>query len=120
MRTHKVVLQPERLSAHKALPNIRVGLLGAGGIAPAHARIVKSLPGVELIGVADVDGDKARRLAERFGAVGWYLSLADMIADARPDVVHILLPPDLHARLAIEAMAANRFRRVVGVNHNFT
>lgn len=144
MRTHKVVLQPERLSAHKALPNIRVGLLGAGGIAPAHARIVKSLPGVELIGVADVDGDKARRLAERFGAGGWYLSLADMIADARPDVVHILLPPDLHARLAIEAMAAgadvfvekplcvsedecraieeaaNRFRRVVGVNHNFT
>jgi predicted dehydrogenase len=106
--------------------------------------IVKSLPGVELVGVADVDGNKARRLAERFGVDGWYTSLVQMMAGARPDVVHILLPPDLHARLTIEAMAAgadvfvekplcvsdeecravekaaHRFRRVVGINHNAT
>jgi predicted dehydrogenase len=121
-----------------------VGLLGAGGIATSHATIVKSLPGVELVGVADVDGEKARRLAERFTVGRWYSSLIDMVADARPDVVHILLPPELHARLAIEAMAAGadvfvekplcvseeecraiekaslQFGRVVGVNHNVT
>jgi len=124
--------------------NIRVGLLGAGGIATAHAQTVSSLPGVELVGVADVDGKKAQRLAERFGARNWFTSLGDMIAGARPDVVHILLPPDLHARLAIEAMAAGchvlvekplcvseeecraveaaaqQFGRIVGVNHNVT
>ncbi|HKY71758.1 MAG TPA: Gfo/Idh/MocA family oxidoreductase [Nitrospira sp.] len=121
-----------------------MGLLGAGGIATTHAMTVKSLPGVELIGVADVDGNKARRLAERFGVGGSYTSLAEMIAGARPDVVHILLPPDMHARPAIEAMAAgadvfvekplcvseeecraveesaHRFGRIVGVNHNVT
>lgn len=124
--------------------NIRVGLLGAGGIATAHAQTVTSLPGVELVGVADVDGNKAKRLAEKYGARAWFTSLGDMIAEARPDVVHILLPPDLHARLAIEAMAAGcnvlvekplcvsedecraveaaarQFGRVVGVNHNVT
>jgi predicted dehydrogenase len=106
--------------------------------------IVKSLPGVELVGVADVDTNKARRLAERFGAGRWYPSLLEMMAGARPDVVHILLPPDLHGRLAIEAMAAgadvfvekplcisedecraiekaaHQFGRIVGVNHNVT
>lgn len=124
--------------------NIRVGLLGAGGIAPAHAMMVQSLPGIELVGVADIEGNKARRLAERFKVGGWYSSLGEMMAGARPDVVHILLPPDLHANMAIEAMAlgadvfiekpmcvseeeccaiekaAHEFGRVVGVNHNFT
>lgn len=126
------------------MQNIRVGLLGAGGIATAHAQTVASLPGVELVGVADVDTNKAKRLAEKFGARAWYGSLGDLIAGARPDVVHILLPPDLHARLAIEAMAAGahvlvekplcvsedecraveaaarQFGRIVGVNHNVT
>lgn len=138
----KMVSQRASLRS-KASSDLRVGLLGAGGIAMTHAMMVKSLPGVELVGVADVDVSKARRLAERFGVSGWYSSLADMMASARPDVVHILLPPDLHARLAIEAMAAgadvfvekplcvsedecraieeaaNRHGRVVGVNHNF-
>ena len=126
------------------MPNIRVGLLGAGGIAAAHAQALRSLPGVELVGIADVDGDKARRLAERVGAGGWFGSLLDLFAGARPDVVHVLLPPDLHARFAIEAMAggahvlvekplcvsdeecraveaaARQFGRIVAVNHNVT
>ncbi|HEX9100596.1 MAG TPA: Gfo/Idh/MocA family oxidoreductase [Polyangia bacterium] len=126
------------------MPNIRVGLLGAGGIATAHAQTVTSLPGVELVGVADVDRHRAQRLAERFGARAWFGSLGEMIAGARPDVVHILLPPELHARMAIEAMAAGadvlvekplcvsedecravetaarQLGRVVGVNHNVT
>ncbi|HKT33917.1 MAG TPA: Gfo/Idh/MocA family oxidoreductase [Nitrospira sp.] len=140
----KMVSQEERLRTLKASSNLRVGLLGAGGIATTHAMMLKSLPGIELVGVADIDKEKARRLAERFGAGGWYSSLLEMIAGARPDVVHILLPPDLHARLAIEAMAAGadvfvekplcvsedecraiekaayQFGRLVGVNHNVT
>jgi predicted dehydrogenase len=106
--------------------------------------VVTSLPGVELVGVADLDGQKALRLAERWRAADYYTSLAEMIAGARPDVVHILLPPELHARAAIEAMAAGadvfvekplcvsdeecravaevamQHGRVVGVNHNVT
>jgi 2-alkyl-3-oxoalkanoate reductase len=132
----------DMLRAGKPLRDLRVGLLGAGGIAPAHAMTLKSLRGVELVGVADIDGNKARRLAEHFGVSSWYPSLAEMSAGTRPDVVHILLPPDVHARMAIQAMAsgadvfvekplcvsedeclavekaAHQFGRVVGVNHN--
>ena len=126
------------------MPNLRVGLLGAGGIATTHAVVVRSLPGVELVGIADVDGPRARRLAARFGVDGWFTSLGELMAGARPDLVHILLPPDLHARFAIEAMAAGahvlvekplcvsydecraveaaarQLGRVVAVNHNVT
>ena len=126
------------------MSNIRVGLLGAGGIATTHAQTVASLPGVELAGIAVLDGERARRLAERFGAGAWFTSLGELVGSTRPDVVHILVPPELHARMAIEAMAAGahvlvekplcvseeecravdaaarQLGRIVAVNHNVT
>ena len=122
---------------------IRVALLGAGGIATAHALTVAGLPGVQLVGVADVDLGRAQALAKKFGAPA-FGSLPAMLAEARPDAVHVLLPPELHARFAVECMAggahvlvekplcisaaecreletaAAQFNRVVAVNHNVT
>ena len=94
-----------------------------------------------LVAVADIDPFKARRLAEPHGAQ-WFASLDEMLAKAKPDVVHILLTPELHARFALQCMeagthvlvekplclsaaecaeleiAAARCGTVVGVNHN--
>jgi predicted dehydrogenase len=123
--------------------SIRAAILGAGGIATAHAQALASLDGVALAAVADVDGGRAERLAERWGARA-FSSLDAMLSEVRPDAVHILLPPELHARFAVECMAAGshvfvekplciaadecreietaamQFGRTVGVNHNVT
>lgn len=122
---------------------IRVGILGAGGVAYTHAQALTSLRGVELVAVADAHLLKARRLAERWKTGAAFSSLESMLADARPDVVHVLLPPELHARFAIQCMAAGvhvfvekplcvsasecrdleaaaaQSQCAVGVNHNF-
>lgn len=123
---------------------VRVGILGAGGVAALHAQALSSVPGIDLVGVADVDPFKARRLAERWNARASFTSLDDMLATARPDVVHVLLPPEHHARFAVQCMAggahvfvekpmcisetecrdieaaAARYGRTAGVNHNVT
>jgi predicted dehydrogenase len=123
---------------------IRVGLLGAGRIADAHAQALTSLDGVELVGVADVDAKRAHRLVERWHAGTPFDSLDDLLATGRPDVVHVLLPPELHARFAVRCLtagkhvfvekplcvslaecreierAASRQHRTVGINHNMT
>lgn len=39
--------------------NLRAGLIGLGAMGRNHARILSSLPGVELVGVADPAGDPA-------------------------------------------------------------
>jgi predicted dehydrogenase len=120
--------------------SVRVGLLGAGGIATAHAQALATIPGVELCGIADVERARADRLAGRFGTDG-YGSLEELLG-AKPDAIHVLLPPAMHARFAIEAMAAGmhvlvekplcvsetecrelqaaaeRHGRLVAVNHN--
>jgi len=82
---------------------VRVGLVGAGYVAPYHARALRSLPFVELVGVADPDEQRCKALAAEFGIARAYPSLEAM-AEAEPHVIHILTPPAHHARLALQAM----------------
>lgn len=81
----------------------RVGVVGAGHISEFHVRALRRLDNVEIVGIVDVDQDRARAAAQKHGIAGVFTSLAEMGA-ARPDVIHILTPPDSHARLAIEAL----------------
>ncbi len=53
--------------------------------------------------MADVNQSRASELAERFAVPRTFSSLAAML-EARPDVVHVLTPPDAHAENAIEAL----------------
>lgn len=122
---------------------IRVGLLGAGAIAPVHAEILPTIPGIRLVGVADVDYAKAQRLAGSAKTTA-FSSLDEMLCEAQPDAVHVLLPPERHAVWALKCLvakkhvfvekplctteaecreleaAAKQSGRLVGVNHNVT
>jgi predicted dehydrogenase len=72
----------------------RVGLIGAGGVAQRHARVLSGFDDVRLVGVTDVDGDAAWRLASEHAAV----ALPDVAAllDAGPDAVYVCVPPFAH------------------------
>jgi len=82
---------------------VRVGLVGAGDVSPHHARALRSLPYVEIVGAADLDETRAKALATQFAIPRVYPSLQAM-AEARPNVIHVLTPPATHAALAIEAL----------------
>ena len=82
---------------------IKVGLVGAGYVSTYHARALRSLPFVEMIGIADPEQDRALAVARRFDIPRIYPSLASM-AEAQPNVIHILTPPASHAPLALQAM----------------
>ncbi|MGA3017609.1 MAG: NAD-dependent epimerase/dehydratase family protein [Bryobacteraceae bacterium] len=82
---------------------MKVGLVGAGYVAAHHARALRSLPYVEIVGIADPDAERARKLAEQFSIPHVYASLQAM-AEARPDVIHVLTPPATHAALVLEAL----------------
>lgn len=85
---------------------LRFGLVGCGAISGAHVRALQSLAGrAELVGVADLDFAKARRLAEETGARA-YDSIEAMLAGERLDVVNLCTPPNVHADGAVAAMRA--------------
>ncbi len=82
---------------------IRVAVVGAGYIAEYHLEILARLPEVELVAVCDPERARAERAAARHGARAAVTRAAELVA-LGVDVAHVLVPPDLHARVARELL----------------
>jgi predicted dehydrogenase len=97
-------------------PPIRVGLIGAGSIARAHAIAYTSartycgpdVPDVRLVRVADADAAVAKAAAERLGFEAWTADWEEVVASPDVDLVSIAAPNFLHAPMAIAAAAAGK------------
>lgn len=85
------------------IPKTKVALVGAGYVCPYHIRALRTLPWIEIVGVADVDPSRAAEMASRFGIPRAAASLEELAA-AEPHVVHVLTPPATHASLAVQAL----------------
>ena len=83
-------------------PKHRVGLVGAGQIAEHHVSALRRLSQLEIVGVTDLQHDRARVLAERAGARA--LPSVRALREAGADTVHVLTPPDSHADVAMAAL----------------
>lgn len=71
------------------------GILGAGLVAPFHAKSIRDSQGGRLIAFCDSDRARADKLATEY-AVKAYYSLDDMLKDPSVDVVNVALPNHLH------------------------
>jgi len=78
---------------------IRVGIVGCGKIADAHADQIQRIPDCRIAGVCDREKLMAKQLYERFPVEGYFDDVNRMIDAARPDVVHITTPPQSHFEL---------------------
>jgi predicted dehydrogenase len=79
---------------------LKVAIIGCGKIADSHASQIQRIPGCEIVGVCDREPLMARQLFDRFPVKQHYSDVAALLADARPDVVHITTPPASHFELA--------------------
>jgi len=85
--------------------NLRAGVIGAGAFGRFHAQKYASLPGVQLIGVADAQAERARELSSSLGAT--------MFADFRHmlphvDVVTIATPAASHGEIGAACLSAGK------------
>jgi predicted dehydrogenase len=84
---------------------LRIGFVGAGGIAERHVGVLSGIEEVTIVGIADPDFGRAAELAGRLGARA-YKSHADLIALERLDAVYICIPPFAHGDVEAAVIAA--------------
>lgn len=82
----------------------KVAIIGCGFVSDGHVACLNRIPDVELVGIVDSNPEAAQRLAGEFGIKKLFADTGTLYAEATPDVVHILTPPQSHEALTIEAM----------------
>ncbi len=84
---------------------MRIGIIGAGGIAGKISQTLATRWSHWLHAVASRDQDKAREFASRYGYQRAYGSYEELVQDPLVDIVYIATPHShhyAHARLALE------------------
>jgi predicted dehydrogenase len=81
---------------------VSVGVVGVGRMGRNHVRVYNELPGVDLVGVADADADRAGRIAREYGTTA--LDADDLFGEAA--AVSVAVPSEYHYQVARDALQA--------------
>ncbi|MHC4915739.1 MAG: Gfo/Idh/MocA family protein [Planctomycetota bacterium] len=85
-----------------------VGYVVVGlGMGRPRSREILDTPGCSLVGVCDLDEERARSVGEEFG-VPWKTDLAEWLEDESAEVVFCLTPTGAHRRVCVPALEAGR------------
>lgn len=85
----------------------RIGILGAGNIFGRYAEGLRTFPELEVVRVADVDTDRARRAADEYGIPAWGDG-DELLDDDSVEIVVNITPPQFHAKTVISALEAGK------------
>ena len=94
----------QRESCHPM--NVRFAILGAGRIGQVHARAVASVPGADLVAVAEPHAEAAQMVQDSYGCD--LRSIDEIAAASDVDAVVICTPTDTHADLIEQFVHAGK------------
>lgn len=84
---------------------LRVGFVGAGGIANKHMTVLSQLQDVEIAAVCDVQKERAKAATDKFGGKA-YSDHHDLLEREDVQALYVCVPPFAHSD--IETMAAGK------------
>jgi predicted dehydrogenase len=90
--------------------NLKIGIIGTGGMARAHARSYGLMKGVKTTCCCDIDRDKGEAFAKKWKVPAFYVDYTEMLEKEELDGVSVVTPDRMHADVSIAAL-----RRGIGV-----
>ncbi len=85
---------------------LRIAVIGCGGIARGHLNAMKNLP-AKPVAMVDIDESRARQYAEEYGADRYYTKIEDALTDD-VDAVIVCLPHYLHLGAVVTAAESGK------------
>jgi predicted dehydrogenase len=83
---------------------IRVAVVGVGEFGRNHVRVWREMQGVELVGIVDIDAERAAKITAEFGTRA--LPDLEALANERVAGVSLAVPTKEHARIGCQLLAA--------------
>jgi predicted dehydrogenase len=90
---------------------IRCGVIGYGGafnMGRAHAQYIEATDGLQLTAICDLDPKRTEIAKEDFPQVETYNAIDALLADPNVDLAVIVLPHNIHAKIAIQCAEAGK------------
>ena len=95
--------EPSDLKSQVGGRNMQVGIIGCGGIAPAHMKVYQRLKNVEVVSLCDLNIERAKAMAAKFRVENTYANYWDMYEKEKLDLVDICTPVSTHAKIICDA-----------------
>lgn len=90
------------------MEKVRIGIVGAGGIAQAHLQAIQKEARAEAVAIADVMRDAAKATADKFHLSRVYADYREMVEIEELDAVISCVPNFLHAEVAQFALSRGK------------
>ena len=90
------------------MKDIRVLILGTGGMANAHAKAYAAMPGVSLVAGIDNNADRLAAFNAKYGISHGFTSVADALAWGEFDAVSNVTPDPVHYPTTMPMLAAGK------------
>jgi len=86
---------------------IKIGIIGGGFMGKMHANCYRSLQNVRVVGVCDVQQDRAMEIANLTGA-RVFTDANELINNKEIDAISVFLPTNLHKEFVIKSAQAKK------------
>jgi len=88
---------------------IKVGIIGCGWAGGTlHLPALKSLPGAEVVAIADIDQHRLNQVGDKYGIKNRYTDFMELIKNNEVEVVAVCVPAKSHAEVAFAALDAGK------------
>lgn len=90
------------------MARIKAGIIGMGYIGVSHIEAIRRIGFAELVAVADINYELARKKADEFYITKCYKTVDELLADTEIQVVHNCTPNNLHMEINEKIIKAGK------------
>jgi len=84
----------------------RCAIIGVGARGTHQAEMLQRIPEMTLVALCDINAERLKAAGERFGVTALYTDIDSMLAEQRPDIVHVMTLPGVRVEPVVKCAYA--------------